>query len=60
MFYILCQYPIINIFQSILGQMALNVLAVCDGFAARIGKPLGLQGCKTVAEFWRGNGYAMT
>jgi hypothetical protein len=23
-------------------------------------KPLGLQGCKTVAEFWRGNGYAMT
>jgi len=33
-----------------LGQMAFNVPAVCDGFVARISKPLGLQGYKTVAE----------
>ena len=35
--------------------MAYNVPAVGDGFVARISKPLGLQGCKTVGEAGRGS-----
>ena len=31
-------------------KLAHNVPAVCDGFVARISKPIGLQGYKTVAE----------
>jgi len=35
--------------------MAHNVPVVCDGFVARISKPLGLQGYKTVGGAWRGS-----
>jgi hypothetical protein len=36
--------------QNVWFGISRNVLAVCDGFVARISKPLGLQGYKTVAE----------
>jgi hypothetical protein len=35
--------------------MAHNIPAVYNGFLARISKPLGLQGYKTVGEGWRWN-----
>jgi hypothetical protein len=57
------RYPIlfVNIirifFSNIFGQMAYNVPAVYDVFAARIRALRSKdQGCKNVAEFWRGNG----
>ena len=40
---------------KILAAITHNVPAVCDGFVARISKPLGLQGYKTVGDGWRGN-----
>jgi hypothetical protein len=44
-------------FQTILAPIAHNVPAVCDVFAARIRALRSKdQGCKNVAEFWRGNG----
>jgi hypothetical protein len=50
-----CQ--IVFIYITILGQMAHNVPAVYDVFAARIRALHSKdQGCKNVAEFWRGNG----
>jgi hypothetical protein len=50
-----------TIFKKILGKMTHNVLAVCDGLAARIRALRSKdQGRQTVAEVLRGNGAAMT
>jgi hypothetical protein len=44
------------VFQAILGQMAYNVLAVCDGLTARIRALQSKdQGWQTVGEGRRGN-----
>jgi hypothetical protein len=55
-YYIFYINDFVNSFSKNFGKMAHNVPAVYDVFAARIRALRSKdQGCKNVAEFWRGN-----